>query len=323
MFDLLRRRAILAWTVAIVLLLGVFLFRSQDDLGRSARAVRDAEPGWLIAVALLAIASQAGFSHVLWLIVRRLHPGVRWGDAANAHMQRFAVGSLSPLPGPGVIALTRSLRGRGVSTQNGLLAVALEALVGHGSLVLYLAPVMAILAFDGKLSLVLVAATVVLAGIFVAIGVLIAVALRPGRLPGGLARRIPGRVEAYLAAARAHRVEWRDLVRPMLMALAINVTGAATLYAALAAVGAEPGIAMAAAAYGVATLFLLVAPFFAGIGIVEVTAVVMLRQFGVPADQALGATILYRVAALWLPLAVALLIPVATHSVFLGRIRRR
>ena len=313
--KLMRRRAVLAWGLLLLVLLAVFLYRSQDDIGRSFRTARDADPGWMLVVVLLAIASQVGFSHVLWLIARRLHPGLRWRAAADAHLQRFGVGALAPVPGPGVVALTRSFRARGVSTENCLLAVALEAFVGHASLVIYLAPLLAVLAFAGRVSVALLAGSAVLVVISAGIALLIGLALRPGALPGAIERRIPARGLAYLDVARAHRVSARDLIRPLVVALAINVTGAATIYAALAAVGAEPTVAMAAAAYGAATLFLLVAPFFSGIGVVEFGAVVTLRQFDVPADEALSATILYRVAALWLPLAVALLAPAINRFV--------
>lgn len=315
----LGRRAVLAWTIALVVLLLVFVVRNEDDFARSIRTVRDADPAWLLAGGVLAALSQVGFTQVLWLLVRRLHPQLRWRTAANAHMHRFGVSAVSPLPGPGIVALTRTLRGPGVSTENSLLAVALEALIGHGSLALYLVPMLAFLAIEGELSPVMLAGSATLFVFLVAIATVIGVALRPGGLPGSLEARIPVPVRAFLEKARAHRVRPGDLVWPLLVALGINVVGAATLYTALAAVDAEPTIAMAATAYGAATLFLLVAPVFSGIGIVEVGAVVTLRQFEVPAEQALSATILYRVAALWLPLIVSLVVPVATNPWLLRR----
>ena len=61
-------------------------------------------------------------------------------------------------------------------------------------------------------------------------------------------------------------------------------------------------------AYVVGMVFLLVAPVFQGIGVVEVSMAVALQRLGIPAAAAVSATLLCRVGELWLPLLTGILV---------------
>ncbi len=73
---------------------------------------------------------------------------------------------------------------------------------------------------------------------------------------------------------------------------------------ALRALHVDISVPAAAAAYVVGTLLMLAAPIFQGLGIVEVSVTLVLQQLGVPLPQALGATILYRLVEVWLPVVL-------------------
>jgi uncharacterized protein (TIRG00374 family) len=74
------------------------------------------------------------------------------------------------------------------------------------------------------------------------------------------------------------------------------------LLAALRAVGAEPRPSVVLLAYTAAELLALIPFTPGGLGFVEGGLVAMLRLAGVPAADALAATLVYRIAAFWLPL---------------------
>jgi hypothetical protein len=84
--------------------------------------------------------------------------------------------------------------------------------------------------------------------------------------------------------------------------LATKLGGVVMLFIALRAVGQAPDIQVPLMAYVVGMVFLLVAPVFQGIGVVEVSMAVALQHLGVPPAAAGSATLLTRVGELWLPL---------------------
>lgn len=76
------------------------------------------------------------------------------------------------------------------------------------------------------------------------------------------------------------------------------------LWAALHAVGASAGLDVALVAYGIATLFGIIGFLPAGLGFLEVGMAAALASYSTPVAQATAAVVLFRLAELWLPLAV-------------------
>jgi len=74
------------------------------------------------------------------------------------------------------------------------------------------------------------------------------------------------------------------------------------LLAALRAVGADPRPSLVLLAYTAAEVLALVPVTPGGLGFVEAGLVGTLGLAGVPAPDALAATLLYRIVAFWLPL---------------------
>lgn len=309
-----RRFEGLLWGGALLILVAVFLSQNGASLSEAVRTARRAAPGWVAIGLLFAIAVRVGMVHVLWLIARRLHPRLAWLDVARAEVQRLAFGTLSPVPGPGVVAFTRSLHRGGVSTDNALLTLTLNSLVGYGSFVLYLVPALAVVGIQHGLSSLMLAGAALLLVIFLAMLGLAVAMFRPAGPPHWLARHAPVRLRDTFDVARAHRLRARDLAWPLIIASGVELAGAGIFLSALRALGEPSSLGTAVAAYGVATLFMLVAPFFSGLGLVEVGSVVVLQQLGVPPGIALGATVLYRIAELWMPLAFALSFELGSHN---------
>lgn len=78
------------------------------------------------------------------------------------------------------------------------------------------------------------------------------------------------------------------------------------LVAALEATGARPRLSLVLLAYAVAAVLSMIPITPGGVGFVEAGLVAMLTLAGVPGDQALLATLAYRVVSYWLPLPAGL-----------------
>lgn len=74
-----------------------------------------------------------------------------------------------------------------------------------------------------------------------------------------------------------------------------------TLYCAFRTVGNDPHLSVVVLSYSLASLFATLAPLPGGGGSFEATVVLTASRLGVPTEVALGATLIYRVLAFWLP----------------------
>jgi uncharacterized protein (TIRG00374 family) len=78
------------------------------------------------------------------------------------------------------------------------------------------------------------------------------------------------------------------------------------LVAALYAIGAEPRLSLVLLAYGAAAVLAMIPITPGGLGFVEAGLTAMLVLAGIPGDQALLATLTYRIASYWLPMPAGL-----------------
>ncbi|PZR24722.1 MAG: ABC transporter permease [Citrobacter freundii] len=86
--------------------------------------------------------------------------------------------------------------------------------------------------------------------------------------------------------------------------LLIELCGMVHVYIAMLALGFHASMGVAAAAYIISVLLMLVSPVLRGLGAVEVSLVYIMELYGYNAGQALAVTVLYRVFEFWLPVAV-------------------
>ena len=131
---------------------------------------------------------------------------------------------------------------------------------------------------------------------------------------GGLVQRVRNRLlrrRAPLGGLPARLVDERDLIRRVLgagwwKALIFSagnwLLDLTALLIALAAVGAEPRASVVLLAYVVAAFLGMIPITPGGLGFVEAGLVATLGLAGIGTDQALLATLVYRLASYWLPM---------------------
>lgn len=197
-----------------------------------------------------------------------------------------------------MLIFVHRLRQRGVKPADALLTVSIKSVIGNFAFLVLLLPVL----FVQKPSTLLLASTAGLVLLVVSMGWLLHTALSGKKPPRWLLRHIPRKGLRFLAEVRMHRISARSLVQPFIYMLATKLGGVVMLFIALRAVGQAPDIQVPLMAYVVGMVFLLVAPVFQGIGVVEVSMAVALQHMGIPPAAAVSATLLTRVGELWLPL---------------------
>lgn len=132
---------------------------------------------------------------------------------------------------------------------------------------------------------------------------------------GGIAIWIPRSRRRILSSVGPTLEAVPDLLRNprrsgmmVLAALAANLAFGLSLYGAVAAFGAAASPVGVLVAYLVGATVSAIAPTPGGVGAMESALVASLTRVGIPAGQAVGATLAFRLASFWVPLAIGAVI---------------
>jgi uncharacterized protein (TIRG00374 family) len=306
-----------------VLLLGMvsiyFFLPTLLNLAESAPQLEHVKWRWFLLMALLmtgAFASQ-------WALTRIAAPGISWFVAATSQLTSNA--AVKVIPG-GVVAggafYFRMLAVSGVPMGTAITALAAVGILSN--LVLLALPAVAVVIAvvsapipEGMLP-VAIAGTVMFVAMFSATVIMVAFD-RPLHAVGWVAERV------VAWAGRLFKKDWslttdviverRDEVVLALgkrwhKALAVAVSNwlldYATLVVALIAVGADPRPSLVLLAFAGAAVLGMIPITPGGLGFVEAGLVGMLTIAGIPAGDALLATLAYRLFQFWLPIPAGL-----------------
>jgi len=301
------------WLVGAAVL-ALFIQRERGELVHAVSAIRTAAPGWLA----LAIAGGLLLQVVLGLtflpILQRIGSPIPVRALINAQIQRIIVATVVPAGGPAsVYAGVRAFGRSGVDSSDALFVALVNSVLGYGSFVLVLLPALIVISVAGNLSKLIVIGSAAMLVIVAVLMVGLVVLLRGSALSERLLDKLPSRglaewARGFVAQSHQHGVRARDLVSPLGINLVVEIVGISVLFAALRAVGWQATLSEALVGYAVGTLFLLIAPVFQGLGAVELSMTVALTGLGVPSGKALAAVLLYRIADIWLPFVVGVVL---------------
>lgn len=302
-----RRRQLrdAAWSILIAVVVLVFVWTQRADLLKALHELRFAGRWWLAALLATALAMHAFMTQALSSILSRLGRRIPFPPAFMTHIEREMIAAVMPFGGvASFIALVTRFGPYGVTRNDAVLAVMLYSVVGHLSFLLVAIPVMLWLALQHSATgIIWIGGAVVVASV-TGIGLLVSALVNGKRLPRVIDTRLPEVVQAFRAQAQGISLPARSLAIPIVFSLGGDLCGAASMWLALRALHVDITVPAAAAAYVVGTLLMLAAPIFQGLGVVEVSVTLVLQQLGVPLPQALGATILYRLVEVWLPVVL-------------------
>jgi len=268
--------------------------------------------------AVLTLVCEVLVSVCVWELDRIALRTKAWFPVAAAQLAGNAVGRV--VPGGGVTATafsTSMLRRAGVDTSTAAAAFATSAVLQIGTTLAL--PVLALPAIIGGAPVdhsLATAATLgaVLFAFLIAAGVVVFTTDEPVELFGRALQWLLNHTIRHrdpVTDVPDTMLEARDFVRTTVgdrWQAAIAAAAGSTVFdylallAALRAVGASPRPSLVLLAYTGAELLALIPLTPGGLGFVEGGLVGTLKLAGVPAGDALAATLLYRIAAFWLPI---------------------
>jgi putative heme transporter len=304
-----RRGVVLAVTAVslyIVFPSLLTVFNAWPQLG-------DVQPWWFVVVVLLEVASFAS----LWLLLRVAFRTRTWFDVASSQLASNAASRIVPGgAASGSVVQASMLIGSGYPPASVGAALGATGLLTTGMLLALPALALPAVVTGGPLAPQLelgLIVSLVVALLLVALGfavlkwdrVVNAVARAIGFLTALLHRRsdkhaVASRIIAERdAVAAAFSGRW---LQALASAAGNRMFDYATLVAALLAVGAHIRPSLVLVAYVGAVALGLVPITPGGLGFVETGLTSLLVLAGVPTDQALAGTLLYRLASYWLPI---------------------
>jgi uncharacterized protein (TIRG00374 family) len=271
--------------------------------------------GWIVVV----LACEAASFLMVWMLLRLATRTTQWLAVATAQLASNALSSVLPAgAAAGATLQVRMLTEAGIQTTtaaSGMTAFTLLqfATVAIVPVLLLPAVVTGVLVLSPSLWKALMVGAIAFGGILVAV-VVLAVFDAPLRVIGraiqgtrnkvlrkrepvtGLDDRL---VDERDTMARTLGRHWR---RAVLLSVGRVAFDYLALLASVAAVGAHPRPSLIVVAYVSAVVLALIPITPGGLGFVEAGLTGVLTLAGIPASEAVLATLLYRLASYWLPM---------------------
>jgi len=285
------------------LLLAFIFFRSERrELGDIVPHLRQANRIWVIAgiaVTGLFFLLQGAMYRASFAAV---HLDLPVAQGVVLFLKRNFLSVFLPAGGVSSLAYTPSqIRRNGFNKMQVHQASGIYGFVGLLTVVIAGLPVLVSMAFNGGLrdaSTGFISLLVILAGVWGIVRL-----LKPGKfLNLSIRRRFPA-VAPFIDELFSANLNNRAFGSAVFYSLLIELCGMAHVYIAMIALGFHASVGVAAAAYIISVLLMLVSPMLRGLGAVEVSLVYVMELYGYSAGQALAVTVLYRVFEFWLPLA--------------------
>ncbi len=288
----------------------VFVASKHGTLLEMSSAVRSANLWWMIAAVSAELFAVGLVATKHRVIFDRLGHRLSGPFHVRLQLEKTAIGTISPIgSAPAYYVYARGLQRRGVPVDDILLAVSLNGVAGI--VPLFITVIFAALHFSSPSTLLGMLAGLGLVTILAGIS---AIAAGRFHLLERCFAHLPKQINHFIERARGHEIHLHDLALPTTLALLGRLAGIATLYLCLRAVGQEPSLMTPIVVTVVGTLAGKLMPIFRGLGVVEAAMAGSLMHIGIPAAPALGATLLYRLTSLWLPLILGLLVQMSAAS---------
>lgn len=295
----------LVWRGFVLVLLIAFLWWQRHEIAQAVHLLRTIRRYWIGALLAAALLLHALLAWTLASVVRLTGSKVPYTEAFITRAEREMVATTMPMGGiASWVVLVQRFGRYGVTPATAGLATLLYSVVGHLSFLMVVIPTLIWFSLSQEsMTVVWVGLAVVIVSVTAVIAITVLL-LKGITLPERIERRLPDAVHSARDQIRSMTVRPSHLVPSLMISLMADLAGAAGVWIALHAVGEPSTIMVAMAAYVVGTLMLLAAPVFQGIGFVEASMTVAMQQMGVPLEQALAATLLYRVVDTWLPVVI-------------------
>jgi phosphatidylglycerol lysyltransferase len=302
-----QRIITIGWLV-IVAILAVWVLRNQQDQLRDILdRLKTADRRWLAAVIVIEILSIWSVAYTYKLTLNRLGHKASTSYQFDLHLQRTGVNFAAPFGGAATAYVyVERMKQAGVNRQDALLALVMRTLSVYGATVVV---VVLTAALSGR-PLFVIGAVVAL--IVMILGLIVLARQGQGDWKTILrwARRLPQKWQRQLIDAidqfKDHQLSPADFLGTVATTLLTRVCTLAMIYACVRAVGFSPDLYGIFLAYVTSFVAARIVPVLYGMGAVEGSLTLSLQRSGVPAEIAIGATLLFRFFDFFLPSLIGL-----------------
>ncbi|MDB5231861.1 MAG: hypothetical protein JWN76_2666 [Chitinophagaceae bacterium] len=293
------------FAVLFILLAVYFFYNERRELRAIFPAMQHAKGQWVsiaIIVTFFYILFQAGM-YVFCL--KSVSSKLSWPHATELFLKRNLVSVFLPAGGVSSLAyVPANIRRMNMNKQQVQQGSVLYGFIGILSVVMVAVPVLAYIVIAHASY-----AAIPVLLVSIALLVILVYGFSAARNQSPFFKRVMRRWP--LTEQKIHRFfsfpfKASEFWKAVGFSVLIEIAGIAHLYLAMMAAGANPSLEAATAGYIIATLFLIISPFLRGLGAVELSLTVLLKQYGYSSLQALEITLLFRVFEFWLPLAAGI-----------------
>jgi Mg2+-importing ATPase len=291
----------------VVLLGAVVVVALRFSEGREfMRLARQAEPWWLVVALILQAVTYLAQGEMWRTVARASRFPLSVSLAYRLSLAKLFVDQALPTGGVGgTVVVAKSLEDRGMPRAAVMASVVVNTASYYAAYVLSLVAALIVTAIHHRLNSLIVLATLLFAT-FCAVFAILLLALS-GR-DAGRARRL-GRLRPLARVLELLRAADPQLVRDprlLLKALACQTAifwlDAATVGAAILAMGEATSVGGVFASYMFSSVFRSIGVLPGGLGTFEATAVLTLKMAGVSIPAALAAILIFRGFSFWLPI---------------------
>lgn len=291
-----------------MILLAFIFFRSErKELMLIIPNIESADPLWLMAGLLLTfvyVMLQSGmYVTSFYSIGLRLN----WLDAIELFLKRNFLSIFLPAGGVSSLAYTPSqLRRKSFNQSQIHQASGLYGFAGLFTVFLVGAPVVILFASASDRHIRSAWIGLVLVILFIVGLVWLAKSLKQkGKAYGVIVKKFPA-AASVIDELFAANVNPKRYSTTILFSSGVEFSGMFHILIAMYALGLPASFGVAAFAYIISVLLMVISPFLRGLGAVEVSLVFILESYGYSTAQSLSVTILYRVFEFWLPMVFGL-----------------
>jgi phosphatidylglycerol lysyltransferase len=291
----------------MILLAFVFFRSERKELIQIIPNIESADPFWILAgvgVTFLYVFLQSG---IYISSFSSIGLPLKWIDAFELFLKRNFLSIFLPAGGVSALAYTPSqLRKRGFNkTQIGQ-ASGLYGFAGLSTVFLVGLPVLVLLTLSPNRQFKSAWVGLIFVVLLMLGLVWIARSLKQkNKLYQFIERKFP-HASPIIDELFAANVQQKKYAGAIGFSVGVELSGMASIYVAMLALGVSPSLMAAAVGYMVTVLLMVVSPFLRGLGAVEMSLVYILEIYGYSTVQALSITILYRVFEFWLPMLLGI-----------------
>jgi phosphatidylglycerol lysyltransferase len=110
------------------------------------------------------------------------------------------------------------------------------------------------------------------------------------------------KIEKFLLEVFSFDLDMKQFLNATIVSVLIEIVGVIHIYLSMLAAGVEPNWEASIVAYIIATIFLIISPFLRGMGAIEVSLTLILKNYGYSTVESLQIALLFRFFEFWLPL---------------------